>query len=310
MKHLLFLLLSGFIFSSPAFSQKSKPNIGGKWYGYAIQDTGELCTTCNFELEFIQKRSIYGQSRTWQQDTSDIQIALNAYFDKEDTLHVIEDEGWVLKRQILVKNRNWQPCVKRLYLKYSLIGTTEFLLGRGTGEALDWLNQRTQNECIPALMVFSRNKNDLDTYLNLHRDSLMRVVRGQPENGPMPDLTADFLNTAIKKITEIEVEHPQIQVQIRDYLREDNDTVSVYLNRKLLASKKRISKKALIIPLTVRPGVSNELLIYADNLGQVAPNTSEMYVVDGKKSYRIMIESDKQKTAAVYLRYTPKPKSP
>ena len=51
--------------------------------------------------------------------------------------------------------------------------------------------------------------------------------------------------------------------------------------------------------------ILHELLLYAENLGLVPPNTSELILIDGETRHRVMIVSDKQKTAAIYLRYKP-----
>jgi hypothetical protein len=93
---------------------------------------------------------------------------------------------------------------------------------------------------------------------------------------------------------------------LNDYSRVDNDTVSVYLNRLPIAKNIWISKRAAVINFKIDTRISlHELLLYAENLGQIPPNTSSLLIVDGSRTHRIQIESDKQKTAAIYLRYKP-----
>src|SRR5690606_16480410 len=104
----------------------------------------------------------------------------------------------------------------------------------------------------------------------------------------------------------IEIRQPDIQIQLIDYLKVDNDTVSVFLNRKPLARNIRISKRPVLLSFQVDKRLElHEILLYAENLGHIPPNTSEMIVVDGDRRHRVMIVSDKEKTAAVYLRYKP-----
>lgn len=93
-------------------------------------------------------------------------------------------------------------------------------------------------------------------------------------------------------------------------MKVDNDTVSVYLNRNLLAKNIRISKRPALLNFKLDTRIEfHEILLYAENLGLVPPNTSELILVDGATRHRVMIVSDKEKTAAVYLRYKPKKKS-
>ena len=94
-----------------------------------------------------------------------------------------------------------------------------------------------------------------------------------------------------------------------DYMKIDNDTVSVYLNRDILLKNIKITKRPTIINLKLDSRIElHEVLLYAENLGLVPPNTSELILIDGENKYRIMIVSDKEKTAALYLRYKPSAK--
>jgi len=87
-------------------------------------------------------------------------------------------------------------------------------------------------------------------------------------------------------------------------MKPDNDTVSIYLNREILAKNIQISKRPALIKFQIdKLIVLHELLLYAENLGLVPPNTSELILIDGETRHRVMIVSDKQKTAAIYLRY-------
>lgn len=49
----------------------------------------------------------------------------------------------------------------------------------------------------------------------------------------------------------------------------------------------------------------NEIILFAENLGKIPPNTSQLIIIDGTNTYRLIIESDLQKSAAIYLKYKP-----
>jgi hypothetical protein len=62
----------------------------------------------------------------------------------------------------------------------------------------------------------------------------------------------------------------------------------------------RLSQK----PLTVRIAVDNdhphhELIMVAENLGSIPPNTSLMIITAGSKRYQVFISSTEQKNAKV-----------
>lgn len=54
----------------------------------------------------------------------------------------------------------------------------------------------------------------------------------------------------------------------------------------------------------------HEIILYAENLGKIPPNTSNLRIYDGVKEHQILIRSTKEVSAVVYLRYAPEPKSP
>jgi hypothetical protein len=121
-----------------------------------------------------------------------------------------------------------------------------------------------------------------------------------------PDFSPKFLSTDIKTVKEIPVHNRNIILRLRDYQHVDDDTVSIFLNRKIIFSKQRISKKQKVLNIFLNsPTDVNEIILFAENLGKIPPNTSELIIIDGKDTHRLVIESNKQKSAAVYLRYQP-----
>jgi len=45
----------------------------------------------------------------------------------------------------------------------------------------------------------------------------------------------------------------------------------------------------------------NELVMYAENLGTIPPNTALMVVTDGTKRYEVRITSDLKKSGAIHF---------
>jgi len=145
---------------------------------------------------------------------------------------------------------------------------------------------------------------------------LKRVIPGKPNTVKIPDpvfakITEDktneisFLNTVLAKPIILQVHSISLEITLKDYLKEDNDTVSVYFNRQEVIKDHRISNKAYTkrIKLDVLSGM-NEILVYAKNLGKIPPNTCTMIVYDGFRRQKVSIMSDKQNSAAIYLNYS------
>jgi archaellum component FlaF (FlaF/FlaG flagellin family) len=80
----------------------------------------------------------------------------------------------------------------------------------------------------------------------------------------------------------------------------DGDTVSVLLNGQLILEKQGLStvaiKKTIYIPANTD---RMELVMYAESLGSIPPNTGLLVIRDGKQLYEVRFSGDLQKNAAI-----------
>jgi hypothetical protein len=103
-------------------------------------------------------------------------------------------------------------------------------------------------------------------------------------------------------IKQLETEAGEIRLDLYDNGEIDDDTVSIYHNNVLLVSHARLSQK----PITFRVDVNaanpyHELVMVAENLGSIPPNTSVMIITAGSKHYKVFISSSEQKNAKLVL---------
>lgn len=97
-----------------------------------------------------------------------------------------------------------------------------------------------------------------------------------------------------------------IKIELYDNGKIDNDTVSVYHNGTPIILHARLSTKP--ITATIHVSAENpihEIIMVADNLGEIPPNTSLMKVTVGGKTYQALITSDLQENAKVIFEYNP-----
>src|SRR5688572_15504236 len=96
----------------------------------------------------------------------------------------------------------------------------------------------------------------------------------------------------------------KVVVKLYDNGQIDNDTISVYLDNKLILSKQRLSAAPLTIDLKMdESNPDHELIMVAENLGEIPPNTSLMIVTAGQQRFEVRITSTEQKNAMVRFRY-------
>ena len=114
---------------------------------------------------------------------------------------------------------------------------------------------------------------------------------------PPPRDLATRTNTLVK---QIETEAGEIRIDLYDNGEIDGDTVSIYHNNVLIKANARLTQK----PTTLRIVVDadhphHELVMVAENLGSIPPNTSLMIITAGAKRYQVFISSNEQKNAKV-----------
>jgi hypothetical protein len=122
-------------------------------------------------------------------------------------------------------------------------------------------------------------------------------------NGP----TVNFSKRETNVLKTIEIENETFKVDLYDNGEVDGDSISLYFNNKLLLSHKKLDTKAISLTLNVddKKGV-NELVMFAENLGEIAPNTALMVVTDGPHRYEVRIASDLQKSGVIRFVHKPK----
>jgi hypothetical protein len=102
---------------------------------------------------------------------------------------------------------------------------------------------------------------------------------------------------------ELIVEADSIKVDFYDNGEIDGDSISVFLNDKLIAFNRILTTRSVHfdIPLDSTREF-NEITMFADNLGSIPPNTALMIVNDGKKRYEIRLTSNLEKNATIRIK--------
>ncbi len=124
----------------------------------------------------------------------------------------------------------------------------------------------------------------------------------------LPEVTAPAIpgyakrSKNILKVIDIPADE-EFRVDFYDNGEIDGDTISVFYNNKLLLSRQRLTDKPLSLKLrldTTRE--ENELVMYADNLGAIPPNTALMIVTVGGKRHEVYITSTEKSSGTIRFR--------
>lgn len=138
-----------------------------------------------------------------------------------------------------------------------------------------------------------------ETEARVKTPTIPAITTGRPIFPPAPPLLVNRTNSLIRQFA---TEAGEIRLDLYDNGEIDGDTVSIYHNNVLLVSHARLSQK----PITFRIDVNaenpyHELVMVAENLGSIPPNTSVMIITAVNKRYQVFISSTEQKNAKVVL---------
>lgn len=150
--------------------------------------------------------------------------------------------------------------------------------------------QQELAECITRAV--KKYKEDID-----HTSTAVAAIQKPVENNDTVEKYAERGKNILKRI---DLKQQNFKVDLYDDGDIDGDIVSVYYNGKAVLSNKKLTDKPITLNLTADNDKSeNELLIYAENEGNIPPNTALMVVTEGNTRTEVRITSDAKKNGVV-----------
>jgi hypothetical protein len=129
--------------------------------------------------------------------------------------------------------------------------------------------------------------------------STLPSMKEMPVAPTIPEPILARENPVIKQIV---TGAAKMSIDLYDNGEIDGDTVSIYHNNKLIISRAGLSDKPIHFEINVDAGEPHhELVMVANNLGSIPPNTSLMIITVNDKRYEVYISSSEQKNAKVVI---------
>ena len=115
---------------------------------------------------------------------------------------------------------------------------------------------------------------------------------------------ADLEKRTIKTEQAVYFESDSLVLTLYDNGEVDGDTVTVVMNGNVIFSKVGLNTKANSKTIYINENTpdSIKLVMYAENLGEIPPNTGLLVVRDGEKVYDVRFTADLKSNAAIILR--------
>ena len=177
-------------------------------------------------------------------------------------------------------------------LKYSVVFPETFTNNEDLffGKSDDDLFPFWMNGDLDDIRIYNRALTDEEIFLLCHEPEKKDSVKAVAPPEPPKETVLEKRDKELVK--EITVDHDSISVTLYDNGIVDGDSITLIYNDKIITTHQLLSEKPLTFYIKIAPGNSrNELVMYAENLGSIPPNTALMVIYDGKKRYEINISS-------------------
>lgn len=301
MKRLYFLLLLLCMLLSATVTLQAQ-TVKGKWYGVGNVNVEGSANNYLCELILEQKGSVVTGEFNYFFRNGYFSNKIKGTYNSEKRLLKINFIPMIFYRTVDAAMGVDCMMQGQFTLKVSKVETT--LSGKFTSDDLHTYT------CAPINVKFTKLLKEVpfqqlvETEIEkMAKDTLIR-----PAESPIQKLQREAsiqLNMRTKEIVkELEVSEDSVRVDLYDNGEFDYDTVSVFYNGKLVQHKQLLETRK---PITFKVAVdsiatNNDLVMYAENLGTIPPNSALMIITDKDHRYEINLTSTYQKNAAVRLR--------
>ena len=103
-------------------------------------------------------------------------------------------------------------------------------------------------------------------------------------------------------VTEIPIEGDSIELRFYDNAQVDGDSITLFLNDKMMFTHVKLTEKSFIFKLAVKDlNETNELTMVAENLGAIPPNTAYMVAIVNGKRYEVNLSSTEETSGMIKL---------
>ncbi|HLK31085.1 MAG TPA: hypothetical protein VKT28_21075 [Puia sp.] len=274
-----------FILMLPCFAFAD--DLNGIWKGTLTQGPGGCYPKYSLEIQMnFSNNNITGKLYDYYDTSKFVKLSFTGKYNPQ-THRLVLIENKVLQSQIPI---DCVPCIKTYDLIYSKKDTSETLEGEWKGHIIE-----RQNSCPPGKIILKKSDRS-DFPVDIEQSEELADVQ---KNIHLEHRSIDLKKT-------ITVDSSKIKLQFYDDAEVDNDTITVLINNKVLLYRQRLTEKPLTLYFNAFPGTEYELVMYADNLGTIPPNTALMVVIAGSQKLDVYLSSTEQKSAAVKFLYKPK----
>ena len=295
----------------------SGQDISGVWTGYIKTPGSQL----EYELAIsLGDKSLGGYSLLIYLNNGIENIGIKKAKIKQTKKEIYFEDG-----ELVYDNFTTQPRRTKMFGTLNLIikDTLMILQGNFSTRSIDFRDTRTYSGEVylekTSRPFASKMLVTMDELSYVHNLSFSRTKRpvakkpivSEPPKKPETPVIAkkdlQLNERRIQKLSDIVFSGDSLQLSLYDNGTIDGDTVTIMVGGRTIAEKIKLSTNAyrINLPSKINPGDSLMLIMHAESLGLIPPNTGLLIIQDGNNRHEIRFESDMQKSSAIILRKKP-----
>ena len=185
----------------------------------------------------------------------------------------------------------WKWCIKQSDLVWHRTAQGDSLSGKWVGQIEGRAGK--EGRCAPGYLFLSRSNPESKAAADL----LYGLQADRLEDAGERNLSVQH---------QIDVDGPDLRLQVWDNGTVDGDVVSVFLNGTKLASRLKVQKTRHSMHVHLEQDL-NLLVVVADDIGSISPNTVAISVFDGKREQILIMNADMKENGGVVVRQFRRP---
>jgi len=207
-------------------------------------------------------------------------------------------------------NGTWKTNRTKIY--YALSGGVEMKLDNDSTHSaligqLKELNIISQPKYADAEVKTKAKENKVKTEIEKPKKEIAKNKPAENKQANIPVTKNDvvsipYTQRKIKSLQTIELSTDSLQLSFYDNGVIDGDSISVYVNGENIISNNRLTATATKKTIKLPDVETIEIILVAENLGTIPPNTGLLIVKDGDKTYQVNFSADLQTNAAIIFK--------
>jgi hypothetical protein len=283
----------------------------GIWSGKIIRQTSDYRGVESIEMQIYQTgKTIRGYSFAFKDTSRFVLYKIDGKRIRKQKYIAIREMG----AAVYLLPVNFFPCEKFFDLQYNKVGKTQYLTGKWGGRGID-TSCFPGEELLVVLQKIKKPEYPLENFVqqkminhlfkrNVKRDTTVLLPPEEMITATQQNKDSLLLDRKIDIQEIVRLSDTIVKCTLYDNAIVDDDTVSVFVNKKPVLIKQRISAKPLSFNIVLtEPGKPVEIIMQAENLGSIPPNTAVMIIETAHKRYEVRLSAGFEKHAAIIITY-------